>query len=379
MNLLALLACITITQQPQPSTANDWALTLTTHVEATAPSPISYTWYEGRKGDTSHPFGWTTSSEFCPAPIPGSGLQCGNSPLFTSVATWVRLTADCGSVDSETAAVTQTHVTSSATEVRVKTSVAPFRPTFAADFSKDGHPDLLLFSRLAREVPVWELLQYSVLSTTEYLDRTTVDPWEVAAVADMDGDSDPDIVLSKRGWGGLGEEPRRVVVWLLDGRHVLSTENFIHYLADRWQVVGAEDFDHDGDADLLLANDTTRENVIWTMNGLTVVDTEHFLPIRTPGWYVVGTGDFDGDGWADILVRSGTNSYNPAGTVVVWRMNGMDVVDTEYFPVSQESFINRRIGGIADFDHDGDDDFVLTDDIQSPFTPNRIVLDVKFP
>ena len=97
---------------------------------------------------------------------------------------------------------------------------------------------------------------------------------------------------------------------------MLSTENFIHDISEGWRVAGAEDFDHDGDADLLLANDTTRENVIWTMNGLTVVDTEHFLPIRTPGWYVAGTGDFDGDGWADILVRYG-DSWNPLGTVVV--------------------------------------------------------------
>jgi uncharacterized repeat protein (TIGR01451 family) len=82
-----------ITAQPQSLTIQS-GQTATLSVTAAGITPLSYQWYRGNKGDTSNPISGATSSTY-------------TTPALTATTTyWVRVSNDCGSIDSATATVT---------------------------------------------------------------------------------------------------------------------------------------------------------------------------------------------------------------------------------------------------------------------------------
>jgi hypothetical protein len=58
---------------------------------------------------------------------------------------------------------------------------------------------------------------------------------------------------------------------------------------------------------------------IWLMNGLQVLQTGSLGAVPS-NWIVAETGDFDGDGRTDILWRD-----TSGGTAAIWFMNGLAV------------------------------------------------------
>ncbi|MFI5167104.1 MAG: fibronectin type III domain-containing protein [Thermoanaerobaculales bacterium] len=81
-----------ITTQPQSQTIQS-GQTATLSVIATGTAPLSYQWYQGSSGDTSHAVGTNATSFASPA-------------LTTSTSYWVRVSNACGHADSATATVT---------------------------------------------------------------------------------------------------------------------------------------------------------------------------------------------------------------------------------------------------------------------------------
>ncbi|MBZ5588758.1 MAG: hypothetical protein LAO05_09345 [Acidobacteriia bacterium] len=81
-----------ITTQPQSQTVQS-GQTAVLSVSAAGDGPLSYQWYQGTSGDTSHPVGNNASSFTTPA-------------LTTTTSYWVRVSNTCGSADSATATVT---------------------------------------------------------------------------------------------------------------------------------------------------------------------------------------------------------------------------------------------------------------------------------
>ncbi len=67
---------------------------VTLSVTATGRGPLSYQWYVGSSGDTSHPIGGATASSYT------------TSTLTSSTTFWVRVSNTAGSIDSDTALVT---------------------------------------------------------------------------------------------------------------------------------------------------------------------------------------------------------------------------------------------------------------------------------
>ena len=63
-------------------------------VSNTGTAPLLYTWYQGESGDTSHPFGG------------GGGPSLSVGGVTTATSYWVRISNDCGSVDSAAARFT---------------------------------------------------------------------------------------------------------------------------------------------------------------------------------------------------------------------------------------------------------------------------------
>ena len=67
------------------------------------------------------------------------------------------------------------------------------------------------------------------------------------------------------------------------------------------------DFNRDRRSDLLWRHDVSGQNVAWFMNGVDLVSGTFTDPasLPDPGWRIVGTNDFNADGQADLLWRHG--------------------------------------------------------------------------
>jgi hypothetical protein len=181
-------------------------------------------------------------------------------------------------------------------------------------------------------------------------------PWKVAAVADFNADGEPDLLWQHQSEGWL-------VVWALNG--TVRTETLFpvpnRALDDfvNWKVVGAEDFNGDGDPDLLWRHAGTGGLVVWLMDGVNKVTAQVPQPSAPSAdalnWRVVGTADLNGDTHPDLLWQHG-----PTGNLIVWYMNGLVRTGTATPTPSAPSsdVTNWDVVAIADMNDDTKLDFV---------------------
>lgn len=89
-----------------------------------------------------------------------------------------------------------------------------------------------------------------------------------------------------------------------------------------WRVAGTGDFDADGNIDIVLHDDDTHETHIWYMRGASrlrrevVIDDQGHADVVGPPWKLVTAGDIDADGHADLFWNN-----SATGEVAVWFMD----------------------------------------------------------
>jgi hypothetical protein len=83
-----------------------------------------------------------------------------------------------------------------------------------------------------------------------------------------------------------------------------------------WRIVGAADFNADGQTDLIWENITTGDRYLWLMSGTTFVSSV-YLGNLTTVWHIAGAGDFNGDGKTDLIWEN-----TSTGDRYIWLMNG---------------------------------------------------------
>ncbi len=185
------------------------------------------------------------------------------------------------------------------------------------------------------------------------LGRTITDTsWQFQTTGDFNGDGQEDAVL--RQFGGSNQ----VLLWTLnsDGT-VIASERFIGRSIEdpNWSIKGAADFNNDGNTDLLVRNANADLNVVWYLDAQQNIVSEKLIGrgFQDNDWKIIATNDFNADGQADILLRNEVSAQ-----LLVWQLNG-DQIETEYLAGRVISDTNWRVEGSRDFNNDGHADLLV--------------------
>jgi len=207
------------------------------------------------------------------------------------------------------------------------------------DFNVDGHPDLVWYNGANGQTIVWALNGATHLSPA--LPDAWVGPfsnstlpqsagWTMVGTADFDHDRRSDLLWYNGTTGQLA-------VWFLNGTtHVYdaaigpaSTSTIPD--TEGWTLKGINDFDNDGNVDLLWYNGSTGQLAVWFLNGVNHLPNDALIgPASNStipsslGWEIKGTSDFDNDGSADVLWYNGST-----GEIAIWYLNGTTHVRDE--------------------------------------------------
>ncbi|MBF0538319.1 MAG: VCBS repeat-containing protein [Nitrospirae bacterium] len=86
-----------------------------------------------------------------------------------------------------------------------------------------------------------------------------------------------------------------------------------------------DDFNGDGKSDIVLRNSKTGDIVMWLMDGARIASTDFVLRSMPSDWQLRTTGDFDGDGKADMIWQSASS-----GDIYVWLMDGTKIIGGDF-------------------------------------------------
>lgn len=181
-----------------------------------------------------------------------------------------------------------------------------------ADFNGDGHPDLVWQDTISGRVTIWFM---TGPDGTQRLGESTIaaaQSWRIVGAADFNRDGHPDL---------LWQDPvsGRAQIWYLggtQGAQFLGAADLTR--VSHWRIAGAADFNHDGRPDLLWQDPVSGATQVWYLGGLKgneVVDT---VPLAGPNaWHIVSIIDLNLDRHPDIVWQDSVT-----GSSQVWFLGG---------------------------------------------------------
>ena len=219
----------------------------------------------------------------------------------------------------------------------------------AADFNGDGWPDIIAATANLQGT---DTILFGSPGGRFFAHRTKVSSVgpTISVAADLNGDGALDLVLASH----EGAEGNRIAVVLGRGDGTFGPERILHNdLAPMMSSVAVADVDGDGRPDVIVAGTDFRGNgYLLTYKGGGDGDFFRSSFLAVPSMFSLVVGDFNGDGKPDVAGVSQENML-----VFVGRGDGTFASSqTIAFPKDQPAFTLVA----ADFDGDGRLDLVLT-------------------
>jgi hypothetical protein len=179
----------------------------------------------------------------------------------------------------------------------------------------------------------------------------SIDPeWRLVGAGDFTNDLRADLVFRNYKPGSANSGMIRI--WPMNGTSAGTPFDLTTSEPDlAWKIVAVVDFDHDGVADLVWRNNTTLQNRLWlllaTGNLKQVVfpqDPNNLdVTSHDANWKLVGANDYDGDGEPDLLFWNQTTK-----AIRVWKMFNAQYSSAIDVPPQTESA--GRVQGGGDYD-----------------------------
>ena len=192
-----------------------------------------------------------------------------------------------------------------------------WQPVASTDVNNDGWPDLLWWNSGTGEMSFWTLANQNVVQYGSDFATISDTDWKPEAIADVSG-SAYSVVFQNSATGDISR-------WTMQGQTVLGYGGTLASLGANspWQIVGAPDLDGDGKSDLLFWNSSTGEVSYWgcdLANSQVLSFNGDIAQEADTNWHLVGSEDTDGDGHADLVWWNAST-----GEVSRWLMNGTTV------------------------------------------------------
>ncbi len=174
------------------------------------------------------------------------------------------------------------------------------------DFNFDGRNDFALWNSASGAVTFWFMNGATRLGTGALSGAATLPTdWKLAASADFTHDGKPDLLFRNA-------LTQKLVIWAMNGTQRVGAypPNPDQAVDANWEVVGALDYDADGNTDLLWYNPVSGKIVFWYLDYNAVRLTGIFANPANAGnnnWKVLAAGDF------------GTGGGPPGSKDLVWR------------------------------------------------------------
>lgn len=221
---------------------------------------------------------------------------------------------------------------------------------FSADLDRDGDADLIVGSEEGNELSWWRNNDGSGLSWTTFAISSNYSLASGIAVADMNGDGDPDVV------GVFANED--TVSWREnDGSGQGWADHPIVETLSGPVAVAAMDMDGDGDEDVLGAGNSADQMVWWeNVEGDASTWQEYSISSTFGGARAIRAADVNGDGLEDVVGAAENDDQ------VVWWRNA-SVHRHGYYPLDASIVVDGNMSGAfsvaaADFDRDGKQDLL---------------------
>jgi len=171
-----------------------------------------------------------------------------------------------------------------------------------ADFNGDGYSDLFWVNDATRQAVVWYMgaAGGNVEQSWEWISPYGVPGWSLVGAADFNHDGVPDLLWQN-------DTTRQVVIWYMSGAGTAGAHTWAWlsaYGVPGWGIKAVADFNHDGIPDVVWQNDATGQSVVWylSQNGTNELSWEWINSDWLPGWSITGAGDFNGDGNIDVML-----------------------------------------------------------------------------
>jgi len=215
-----------------------------------------------------------------------------------------------------------------------------------ADFSGDGRSDIM-WREAGGNLVIW--LSTATGGWTAGYSTTVPPSWKIAGVGDFNGDGRPDIL-----WRN---DDGTVTDWLNNGSgsFIANSDPTANLTSSvDWQVAGVADFNGDGRADILWSN-SSGQIAEWTANSVGGFSINSGVSLSAgPTWKVIGVADVNCDGRADILWR------NDSGQITEWQATSTGNFLYLSMP-SYSVPTTQRVALVGDFNGDHCDDLLWRD------------------